>query len=533
MHILKTSRQSGRMRGVLVVLSVFAAGSGWGADTSGSPDPLLDLFIKKGYVTQQEAEKVKAEADQLRTNELAGPAMPASNWKISRGIKNMEIFGDVRLRYEARSATDPKGGSIDLNRLRYSVRVGFRGEVFDDFYYGFRLETSSNPRSPWTTFGNSSTGPFGKSTAGINVGQTYLGWRPAKWLDVTLGKMPNPLYTTPMVWDGDLNPEGAAEHLYYSVGEADFFATFGQFLYQDTNPTKTSPGYFNPFTVNSSSLPFLLTFQGGVDYHITKTINFKVAPVLYTYTRFNNGQNPGASGTGYSPDFAGTYVGQGSSFGVNGSPAYYNLSSPGFDGFYANQTGINNLLVLEFPLEVDVKLERFNLRFFGDYAQNLQGAARARAAYNAANSTYFSASGPGNGTIQPITSPQTHDNNAYQIGFGIGSTNLNYGPMQGMVYGNSSRKHAWEFRTYWQHVEQYALDPNLIDSDIFEGRENLEGIYVAAAYGITDNLIGSVRYGHASRINNQLGTGGSNQDIPQMNPINSFDLFQVDMTLKF
>ena len=288
--------------------------------------------------------------------------------------------------------------------------------------------------------------------------------------------------------------------------------------------------------MNSSALPFLLTFQGGINYHLTKKISFKVAPVLYSYTKFNHGQNPGAAGTGYSPDFIGTYVGQGTKFGVNGTPADYNLTSPGvagFDGFYANQTGINDLLVLDIPLEVDVKLDKFQIRFFGDFAQNLQGAARARAAYNAANSTYFSASGPGAGSIQPISSPQTHDINAYQVGFGIGGTNLNFGPMQGLVYGNSSVKHAWEFRTYWQHIEQYALDPNLIDSDFFEGRENLEGIYVSAAYGITANLIGTLRYGHASRINNQLGTGGSNSDIPQMNPINAFDLFQVDMTLKF
>ena len=276
-----------------------------------------------------------------------------------------------------------------------------------------------------------------------------------------------------------------------------------------------------------------MTMQGGVNYHLTPKVNFKVAPVLYYYTRFNNGQNPGASGTGYSPDFAGTYVGQGSRFGVNGTPAYYNLANPGFDGFYANETGINKLLVLEVPFEVDVKLDKFKLRFFGDYAQNLQGADRAKEAYNAANSFYFSASGPGGGAIDPISSPQTRDIHAYQIGFGIGSTNLDYGPMQGAVYGNSLHRHAWELRTYWQRIEQYALDPNLTDSDLFEGRENMQGIYVALAYCFSENIYGVVRYGYASRINNNLGTGGSNGDIPQMNPMDSFNLFQLDLGIKF
>src|SRR5258708_2689747 len=51
---------------VASALSVaWANTKGFGAETS---DPLLDLFIKKGYVTQAEAAKVKAEADAIRTN---------------------------------------------------------------------------------------------------------------------------------------------------------------------------------------------------------------------------------------------------------------------------------------------------------------------------------------------------------------------------------------------------------------------------------------------------------------------------------
>jgi hypothetical protein len=46
-------------------------------------------------------------------------------------------------------------------------------------------------------------------------------------------------------------------------------------------------------------------------------------------------------------------------------------------------------------------------------------------------------------------------------------------------------------------------------------------------------MIGTIRYGYASRINDKLGTGGSGQDIPQMNPIDHFSLIQVDLTLKF
>lgn len=555
---------------VLLIPAILSADQAYCAEDATSNDLLLNLFIEKGYVSQQEAEKVKQEAarrqaeldqyksdaekyktelDQLKTDmadlktkseyyqtNMPG-SMPATKWLLSKGVQSMEVFGDIRVRYENRVARDPADGKVTLNRYRYSARFGLRGDLFDDVYYGFRMETSSNPRSAWLTAGGSGqTSPFGKANGGIYIGQAYFGWKHDDWLEITLGKMPNPLYTTQMVWDPDLNPEGAAEKFKYTVGGADFFATFGQFIYQDTNPTQTSSGYFNPLTVNSSSLPFLFALQGGVNYHFNQKVDFKLAPALYLYSQFNDGQLPPNSGTGYTPDFAGTYVGQGQTAGVGGIPAYYNLngSTPGFDGYYANQTGINKLMVLDIPMELNIKFEKLHLRFFGDYAQNLQGKERAQAAYQAAGSYYFSTAGPGAGLIQPISSPQTHDIHAYQIGFGIGSTNLVYGPTKGLVFGNSSKKHAWEFRTYWQHIEQYSLDPNLIDSDFFDGCENLEGVYAALAYGLFDNVIATVRYGYAERINDKLGTGGGTSgDITQMNPVNKYSLFQVDLGVTF
>ena len=118
----------------ILMLAVLGVARGWCADTndtstatSESSDPLLDLFIKKGYVTQEEAEKVKAEAEAGRTNGPANSLPAPSKWKIGDGIKNVGLFGDIRLRYEDRTAEDPKGGKIDLDRLRYALRVGSAG----------------------------------------------------------------------------------------------------------------------------------------------------------------------------------------------------------------------------------------------------------------------------------------------------------------------------------------------------------------------------------------------------------------------
>ncbi len=555
----KTRRRSWKKE-LVALLALMTAGKGWCADSTNSPsvdDPLLDLFIKKGYVTQQEAEQVEAEANVQKTNNAAGYFGTPPKWSIMPGIKNMQLFGDVRLRYESRTAEDPKNHKIELNRLRFALRLGLRGDASDNFYYGLRLETSQNPRSPWVTMGTQSgtgtpyQGPFGKSSSGLSLGQVYLGWHWEDYIDITMGAMPNLLYTTPMVWDNDLNPVGAFERLKYTIGQADFFATFGQFLYQDTNPTDTANGYFNflPGTgTQNGELPFMLAWQGGFNYHITPAVNLKVAPVLYQYLGLQDEGTPkfGVSG----PDFFGTFVGQGQTVGpYNGvtTPAYYNLyynpgapsNITGFDGFFSNETGLNDLFVLDVPGEFNFKVDGINVRFFGDYAYNFDGEQRAQAAYKVSEQAKASEGYWGNAytlgaaPFQFISSPQTHDVHAYQFGVGIGSRDLDYGPEQGLVYGTSSTKHGWEIRTYWQHVEQYALDPNLVDSDFFEGRENLQGVYVAFSYALSENFLATVRYGNASRINSKLGTAGSNQDIPQMNPIDHYQLFQADATLRF
>ena len=49
----------------------------------------------------------------------------------------------------------------------------------------------------------------------------------------------------------------------------------------------------------------------------------------------------------------------------------------------------------------------------------------------------------------------------------------------------------------------------------------------------SDAIIGTVRYGYANRINNHLGTGGNNPDMPELNPIRNYHILQFDLTYRF
>src|SRR5215471_8947299 len=123
---------------------------------------LLDLLVKKKLITDQEAEEVRGELVKEAAETSAG------KWKLSTPITEIELYGDVRLRYnyvggETKSrgpvASPPATGVagtndwIERSRERYRLRLGLRGTLMDDLFFGVRLETNASPRSTNVTFG--------------------------------------------------------------------------------------------------------------------------------------------------------------------------------------------------------------------------------------------------------------------------------------------------------------------------------------------------------------------------------------------
>ena len=467
---------------------------------------LLDLLVRKGLITDQEAEDVRADL----VKETA--ATPAGKLKLSTPITELEIYGDARMRYEVRTAEvgapntlDALGDNSQRNRARYRLRLGLRGTLADDWFFGLRLETSTNPRSTNITIGDDSgvNGPFSKDSDRLNVGQAYLGYRGLKDVTLTAGRMQNPFITTTMTWDPDINPEGVAEqwkHTFkFSLGgktsatsvsstgkdgkgvvttgetseprlmTIDLFANFGQFVYDDTNPE-------NAVGPQPSGVPqvdaYLLGWQVGAKVNFTKTAYLQLAPTIYNYTGTGDSFNKHFSG---DPDFLDPVTGMRTS---------------------RNQTGVNSLLVFDMPVEFGWNLGELPMRVFGDFAVNLDGDERAAAAGH----------------------PDKGDNRyAYQIGLGAGKVKV---------------KHDWEAAVFWQHVDQYAVDPNLVDSDLYDSRVNMEGVAVRLGYGITDAIVANLTYGYGWQIDHDLGTGG-NGDAFTLNPLRKYQIFQADLSVKF
>ena len=83
------------------VLIAIGAGLAVGSMTARAQDAgaLLDLLVKKRLITDQEAEEVRGEL----TRDAATTA--AGKWKISAPITEIELYGDMRVRYEGRQGT--------------------------------------------------------------------------------------------------------------------------------------------------------------------------------------------------------------------------------------------------------------------------------------------------------------------------------------------------------------------------------------------------------------------------------------------
>lgn len=466
---------------------------------------LLDLLVRKHLITDQEAEEVRADL----TKEAASTS--AGKWKLSAPITELELYGDARMRYEIRTAevgppntADSPGDNSQRNRARYRLRLGLRGVLMDDWFFGLRLETSTNPRSTNVTFGgDSSNGPFAKNDDSINVGQAYFGYKGIKEVTLTVGRMPNPFVTTSMTWDPDINPEGVAEQWKHTFkislgsGETqaasvastskdgknmvtsgtvseprsitiDLFANFAQFVYDDENPENAvGPG---PSGVPKTDA-YMLGWQIGAKVNFTKTAYLQLAPTIYNYTGNGDTFNKHFSG---DPDFIDPVDGRTS----------------------RNQTGINSLLVFDMPGEFGWTIGELPMRIFGDFAVNLDSDERAAAAGH----------------------PDKGDNRyAYQIGLGIGKLKA---------------KHDWQADFFWQHVDQFAVDPNLVDSDLYDSRVNMEGVAVRLGYAVTDAITANLTYGYGWQIDEDLGTGGVG-DAFTLNPLRKYQIFQADLSVKF
>ncbi len=156
---------------------------------------------------------------------FASNAQEESDWTDRLSFK-----GDLRLRYEGID----EDGEESRARGRYRARLAIAADVHPNVKVVMEFASGAdNPTSRNVTFdGGFTTKDFGLDLA-------YVEWAANDNLTIYGGKMKNPLYRAggaPLIWDGDLNPEGIAAK--FSKGA--FFGTAASFSVEERSSNSDS-----------------------------------------------------------------------------------------------------------------------------------------------------------------------------------------------------------------------------------------------------------------------------------------------------
>ncbi len=505
---------------------------------AGQDDALIDALVQKGVISAKEAAQIR---DKAMTDLNTAPTQVIS---FNKAIKSLSLYGDIRLRAEIRDGKYainslnantgtlyPSAGSDGRDRLRYRFRFGLNGELNDNVFFGLGVASGyTNDKSGNVTFGDQgSAGPFGKAKGVIAINRIFLGWKPTDYLTVEAGQVDNPFYCTNLTWDPNINPTGFFEQFQKDVGPVNIFGNFGQMIYGATSFDDSSAlGGRNLTDI------WMLEEQIGIKWKISKDMNFKgaVGVTNYTGTRTTTTNN-GASQTQTAAFSAAPLVLN----GQNQQPTDFAGPFVGaYPDTYTNDYGVNNLFILDVPAEFNFKAWNIPMKVFGDFAWNLSADGRShQTAAVIGSGTELSAPGTAGTTYPgaaPGAIPAADYKSPYILNLKRGNGGQDMAFEAGFQAGELKKKGDWLAKAYWLDREYYSLDPNLVDSDIFDGRTNLEGYVIQGNYNLTDDLTFTLQYGEAGRADKDLSTPGIEQDL-NVGTIAHYRIVQGDLMWKF
>ncbi len=257
---------------------------------AGEVDVLINIMVKKGILSPQEARGVLADMQKESARETAAVKEVAKetaketatkvaqkeskSYDLPGWVKNTKVKGDLRLRYQKQ---DRKG---DLNqnrdRARMRARLGLVTEVNDQWKAGIGLASGgADPRSTNDTFDNAF------STGDWRLDYAFAKYTPFKWLNFIGGQFKNPIWgTKDLLWDGDIRPQGVASVLKYKpMDNLELFATPAYLIVDDAGGLTADPKAW--------------LLQGGLKFKM-KPAYIKFAGTYYDWQQLDD-QVPGAT----------------------------------------------------------------------------------------------------------------------------------------------------------------------------------------------------------------------------------------------
>lgn len=404
------------------------------------------------------------------------------------------------------------------NRWRFRLRIRDEFKLTNNWFGGVELTTGVPSDSGNQTFGESGAVTAGKSAPGstasgfghygIYISKAFMGWNATDWATVTIGKQANPFYTTDLVWDPDINPDGIVENVRFhkmffgggdtasglskdgksTVGPAireerpwELTLNMGQFIFSDNIENGlviTEPGIADNDPTYDA---YLFEFQLQGSYKFSSNVKATFAPAFMFYNAARvSGANNETPFTDVAP-----------------------VTLPNGSASYVGET--RDLAILTAPGDVTIKLRALPVKFYWDFAYNTEGSKRADDIYQI---TYYTSDG------QLRYAHQTLDDIAW---------------LAGLQLGENKKAGDWSLNANFRQTGIASVDPNLNDSDFALGRLNTQGFKVSAMYNFTDFATGALTYYNAWQLRDNL-IGGQ---AAKLSDLNNIQILQADLSIKF
>lgn len=503
--------------------------------------------VRVPYVPQvvrdQIRDEVKAEVMQTAKTEGWAAANAVPSW-----VEHVKIGGDIRVRNEtdlySRNNTDQfvdfaafnangptnitpttQGTTIplinsrtDRNVARLRARLRIDANITDKVEVGFRL-ASGDQNSPVST--NQLLGG-GFTKKNIWLDQAYVTLKPGLGTALTFGRMPNPFWTTELLYDEDVNFDGVAATINAPVSSAmSFAATAGAFpfdLASNSFPTlsgvKTSQpsrylfaGQLRATWAASDALEFRL----GVGYNRFEHVQGQLSSLCAAYL--------GGSTQCLTDLTRPTFMQKGNTLfllrNLSLDPSGRDFSQPQFAGLAMRYE------ILNVNVDANVKVnDDIRVTLTGSYVRNLgfRAADVCRFAPQGSPITNIVNAAPAGGTNVGVCVTPDPNATVKQYAQKFQSGREGYQLSASVGYPMPKAWGEWRATAGYRRVEPDAVLDGLADSDFHGGGTNAKGYFVSGTLGLFKDVHLTGRYFSANEI---------------YGPPLSIDIVQVDLNVNF
>jgi hypothetical protein len=426
------------------------------------------------HVKREIQEQVKQEVVAQAKLERWGDVNAVPEW-----TDRLKWEGDFRLRYQDDlysgsnapvAAFQSIGQSVkdsteDNGTGKVRLRLGLNANVTSKVDVGVRITTGSteNPVSTNQTIGNYD------NKYSLVLDRAFVKLTPIDDLALWGGRLPNPFFSTDLMWDDDLNFDGVAVN--YAPGAKEPLREFKPFFTAGAFPLQS----VEQNGVTQAKDKWLFGVQGGLEWMPNTRARLKAGAAYYDYRNITGIANPAIGDTQYDQTEP-LYRQKGNTlFDINPGPGtLYALAS---EYQIANLT-----LVADFA-------DYFPVHIIGtfDWARNL-GFDEAKVRANA---------------------PAYND---YDLGANAYLAKLTVG------YSKVVEPSDWQAFIGYRYVETDAVLDAFTDSDFHLGGTNAKGFMIGGQYAIYKNTWLQARWMSADEV-----TG-----LPL-----AIDVFQLDLNAKF